>query len=81
MFLYLVNADLRCLLHIAVIIFFLQFQLFCHPRRSVRMSASVDAYGYSLYIFLTSSIIVFFMSSHDSLHNIFGIGCISASSK
>ena len=40
-----------------------------------------DADGYSLYIFLTSSIIVFFMSSHDSLHNILGIGCISASSK
>ncbi len=43
MFLYLVNADLRCLLHIVANIFFLQFQLFCHPRRSMRTSASVGA--------------------------------------
>ena len=51
MFLYLVNADLRCLLHIAVIIFFsCSFSSFvirvgrcARLRRSVRMSASVDA--------------------------------------
>ena len=43
MFLYLVNADLRCLLHIVANIFFLQFQLFCHPRRPMRTSASVGA--------------------------------------
>ena len=58
MFLYLVNADLRCLLHIAVIIFFLAVSALLSSasvdahvcigrcarlRRSVRMSASVDA--------------------------------------
>ena len=50
MFLYLVNAALRCLLHIAVIIFSCSFSSFviCVGRcvclrRSVRMSASVDA--------------------------------------
>ena len=50
MFLYLVNADLRCLLHIAVIIFSCSFSSFVirvdcceHLHRSVRMSASVGA--------------------------------------
>ena len=52
MFLYLVNADLRCLLHIVANIFFsCSFSSFvirvdrcARLRRSVRMSASVGAY-------------------------------------
>ena len=47
--------------------------------RSLCMSAPFGADDFP-YIFLTSSIIVFFMFSHDSSHNILGIGCISASS-
>ena len=50
MFLYLVNAAVRCLLHIAVIIFSCSFSSFvirvgrcARLRRSVRMSASVGA--------------------------------------